>query len=147
MRKMKHFKSFSIQQGDIQIEIGFDRFSKQYEKAQYQLDNAVMTSMIPFMPHQTGSLVNRARAESAALAGTGKVVAAVPPYGRFLYGGKVMVDPVTGSPWARKGAKKVVTERNLKYGNPKATPRWFDTAKEKDGKDWVKMVKKKAGGG
>ena len=67
--------------------------------------------------------------------------------GRFLYEGKVMVDPVTGSPWAREGAKKVVTERSLTYSNPKATPHWFDTAKDAHGKTWVKGVKQIAGGG
>ena len=58
-----------------------------------------------------------------------------------------MVDPKTGSPWARPGAKKVVTDRDLEYSNPKATPHWFDTAKENHGKSWVKKVKKIAGGG
>jgi len=147
MGKMKHFKGFSIQKGDIQIRVSLDRFSKQYEKAQFKLDSMVMTSMVPFMPHQTGDLINRTRAASSALAGTGKVVAAVPPAGRFLYEGKLMVDPETGSPWARKGAKKVVTETDLKYSNPKATAHWFDTAKTKDGDDWVKATKKTAGGG
>ena len=44
-------------------------------------------------------------------------------------------------------AKKVVTERPLTYGNPKATPHWFDTAKDAHGKSWVKGVKRIAGGG
>lgn len=147
MGKMKHFRGFSIQKGDIQIKVNFDRFSHQYQEAQYELDTAVMKSMVPFMPHETGTQINKALAESAALAGTGKVLAAAPPEGRFLYEGKVMVDPETNSPWARKGAKKVVTDKDLQFGNPKATPHWFDTAKKKDGKDWVKQTKKTAGGG
>ena len=65
----------------------------------------------------------------------------------ILYEGKVMVDEQTGSPWARPGAKKVVTDRDLKYSNPKATPHWFDTAKENHGESWVREVKKIAGGG
>ena len=84
---------------------------------------------------------------SAAIAGSGNVIAAAPPFGRFLYEGKVMVDTNTGSPWARPGAKKVVTDRDLKYSNPKATPHWFDTAKENHGDSWVRAVKKIAGGG
>lgn len=147
MGKMKHFKGFSIKKGDIQVKVNLDRFSRQYEEAQYQLDNSVMTSMVPFMPHQTGTFVNLTKAQSAALAGTGRVVAAAPPSGRFLYEGKVMVDPETNSPWARKGVKKVVTEKDLEYANPKATPHWFDTAKKKDGDDWIKNTKKTAGGG
>ena len=95
----------------------------------------------------SGDIKADVRMRSAALQGTGKVVAGAPPQGRFLYEGKVMIDPVTGSPWARKGAKKVVTERPLTYSNPKATPHWFDTAKEAHGKAWVKGVKRIAGGG
>lgn len=147
MGKMKHFRGFSIKKGDIQIKVNFDRFSHQYQEAQYELDTAVMKSMVPFMPHVTGTQINKAMAESAALAGTGRVLAAAPPEGRFLYEGKVMVDPETNSPWARKGAKKVVTDKDLEFSNPKATPHWFDPAKKKDGKDWVKQTKKTAGGG
>lgn len=144
--RTQHFKDFSIVQGDIEVKVSLDRFSRQYQEAQLWLDSQVMTDMVPYMPHVTGSFINLTRARSAALVGTGEVVAAAPPMGRFLYEGKVMVDPVTNSPWARKGAKKVVTDRNLIYSNPKATPHWFDTAKQAHGKDWVKGVKKRAGG-
>ena len=64
--------------------------------------------------------------------------------------GKVMVDPETNSPWARKGAKKVVTDKNLVYdtsANPDATDHWFIPAKENDLDLWLKDVKKTAGGG
>ena len=132
---------------DIELEVDLSRFEKQYGKAQYALDSMVMTSMQPYMPRQTGTFINVTKAMSSAIAGSGTVVAAAPPMGRFLYEGKVMIDPQTGSPWARPGAKKVVTDRDLSYSNPKATPHWFDTAKDKHGKSWVKAVKKIAGGG
>lgn len=131
----------------VNMHIDLDRFEKQYNHAQYALDSTVMANMEPYMPRDTGIFINVTKAMSAALAGTGKVVAAAPPMGRFLYEGKVMVDEVTGSPWARPGARKIVTDRDLTYSNPKATPHWFDTAKEKHGKSWVKLVKKEAGGG
>ena len=99
------------------------------------------------MPMNTGMFRNVTKAMSAALAGSGKVVAAAPPMGRFLYEGKVMVDEQTGSPWARPGAKKIVTDRDLTYSNPRATPHWFDTAKKNHGESWVKVAKKYAGGG
>lgn len=142
-----HFKKFSIVQGDIKVDVDLSRFENQFRDAQFWIDSQIMIDMVPYMPHNTGAFVNLTRAQSAAIAGTGKVVAAAPPYGRFLYEGKVMIDPETGSPWARKGAKKVVTDRPLNYSNPKATPHWFDTAKEKELPDWVKGVKKRAGGG
>lgn len=134
-------------QGDVKVKVSLARFERQYRDAQFWLDSQIMTDMVPYMPHQTGTFINITRAQSAALAGSGEVVAAAPPYGRFLYEGKVMVDEVTGSPWARKGAKKIVTDRDLKFSNPKATPHWFDTAKKKRGKAWIKNVKKIAGGG
>lgn len=142
-----HFSGFSIVSGDIKADVSLNRFEKQFQEAQFWLDGQVMNDMVPYMPHRDGIFVNLTRMRSAALQGTGKVVAGAPPQGRFLYEGKVMIDPATGSPWARKGAKKVVTERSLTYSNPKATPHWFDTSKEKHGKSWLKGVKRIAGGG
>lgn len=145
--KIKYNYSTHGKDSDIELDVDLSRFEKQYGKAQYALDSMIMTSMQPYMPHQTGTFINVTKAMSAAIAGSGTVVAAAPPMGRFLYEGKVMVDEQTGSPWARPGAKKVVTDRDLKYSNPKATPHWFDTAKENHGDSWVRAVKKIAGGG
>lgn len=148
--KIHHFKNKSIVEGDIKITLNMDRFSEQFNQAQYVLDGMVMTSMVPFMPMETGTLINLTRARSAAMQGTGEVCAAAPPYGRFLYMGKVMVDELTGSPWARKEAKKITTDRNLSFSkaaNPKATDHWFDAAKEADGDKWIKSAKEIAGGG
>lgn len=131
----------------IELEVDLSRFNKQYGKAQYVLDSAVMKDMTPYMPQRTGVFIDVTKAMSAAIAGSGTVIAAAPPMGRFLYEGKVMVDEKTGSPWARPGAKKVVTDRDLDYSNPRATPHWYDTAKKNHGKSWVNTVKKIAGGG
>lgn len=147
MADIFHYKDISIVNGDIRVEIKLSKYSKRFQDAQYALDSQIMNDMEPLMPRQTGSFISLTRARSAALAGTGEVYAAAPPYGRFLYEGKVMVDPDTGSPWARKGAKKVVTEKPLTYSNPAAVPHWFDRAKELHGKEWVELVKNKVGGG
>lgn len=147
MAKMIKQINHNYSQPNLEMRLNLSRFEKQYEDAQFALDSTVMANMVPYMPHDTGAFIDVTKAMSAALAGTGKVVAAAPPMGRFLYEGKVMVDEVTGSPWARPGARKIVTDRDLTYSNPKATPHWFDTAKEKHGKSWVKLVKKEAGGG
>lgn len=134
----------------IELDVDLSRFEKQYGKAQYTLDSMVMASMKPYMPLRTGVFRNVTEAMSAAIAGSGTVIAAAPPMGRFLYEGKVMVDPETRSPWARPGAKKIVTDKDLDYdksNNPKVTDHWFDTAKKNHGKSWVKAVKNIAGGG
>ena len=147
---------------DANIDLG--RIERNIEKAQYFLDSQVMTDMVPYMPMQAGGggFIGETRRLSADLAGTGIVVAAAPPMGRYLYMGKVMVDAETGkgpmrievSPGEhifrfRKGAKLVATDRDLKFSkaaNPKAQKQWFDAAKRAHGKEWVKQVKKIAGG-
>lgn len=159
MAKTTHFKGFSIIAGDLKVKLSLSRFDEQYKKAQYQLDGDVMTSMVPFMPMISGSFINTTRAASAAVQGSGQVYAAYGPQGRYLYEGKVMVDEVTGSPFARKGAKKVLVSQyagktaakeNIEYthqAHPKAQDHWFDAAKAADGKKWVRRVKATAGGG
>ena len=143
-------KEDSGRNATIELDVDLSRFEKQYEDAQFVLDSMVMTSMKPYMPLRTGVFRNVTEAMSAAIAGSGTVIAAAPPFGRFLYEGKVMVDPETNSPWARPGAKKIVTDKDLEYDkshNPKVTDHWFDTAKKNHGKSWVKAVKNIAGGG
>ena len=130
------------------------RFGQQLSRAQYELDTMVMTDMVPYMPMQTGQFINVTRAMSASYAGTGRVVAAAPPFGRFLYEGKTMVDEKTGSPWARKGARKVLVSQ---YGGktnakPELTytrgqSHWFEAAKKKHVNEWIAKVKKTGGGG
>ena len=133
----------------IEVDIDLSRFDNQYGKSQWELDNMVMTSMTKYMPHRTGTFINVTKAISSALAGSGVVCAGAPPFGRLLYEGKVMVDPETGSPWARKGAKKVVIDKNLNYDkshNADATDHWFEKAKENHLKTWVNKTKEVAGG-
>lgn len=157
--KIKHFKGFSIVDGDIRAKLSMSRFEKQFQRAQYQLDGDVMDSMEPFMPKVKGTFINATRAASAAVQGSGEVYAAYGPQGRFLYEGKTMVSPSTGSTWAKKGEKKVLVSQyggktnakeNLTYTqqvHSQAQSHWFDAAKKKDGQTWIKNVKKTAGGG
>ena len=150
IKKIKYAYKDSGPNYEINMEIDLDRFEQQFTQAQYLLDSMVMDSMVPFMPMQTGTFINVTRAMSSAIAGSGKVYAAAPPMGRFLYEGLVMVDPVTLSPFARKGVKKVVTDRKLvlnAHAHPRAQDHWFDAAKKADGDKWVVKVKRKAGGG
>lgn len=162
MAKTHHFENFSVIKNGIKIKLDLSRMESNFNKAQYALDSDVMTSMVPFMPHRDGSFIQRTRAESATMAGTGEVVAAAGPFGRYLYEGKVMVDSVTGKgprkipigPGGyilrfRKGAKLKPTDRPLQFSkshHPKAQAHWFDAAKKKDGESWVRTVKNIAGG-
>lgn len=67
------------------------------------------------------------------------------PYAKYLFYGKVMVDPKTGAAWfmtpegwrSRKGIVKVLTGRDLQYNrtkNPNAGPRWDRALSAAEGK-------------
>lgn len=54
------------------------------------------------------------------------------PYARYQYYGKLMVSSVTGSPYAKSGESKVLTDKELKYStsrHPQAQKLWFETMK------------------
>ena len=55
----------------------------------------IETDTEPFVPALTKSLVNRTQVVDSAVIYPG-------PYARFLYHGKLMIDPDTGSAWAPK---------------------------------------------
>ena len=130
----------------LKLDIDTDKLKEKGAKAQYWLDSQIMTDMMPLMPMDTGSFINATLAQSQALAGSGIVIAGIGPMGRFLYGGLVMVDPDTGSPFARAGVKKVLTDRPLQFARASAVDHWFDVAKESHLSDWVKGVAKFYGG-
>lgn len=143
----------------IKTDINMKRFERQFERAQFKLDSMVMTHMEPYMPMVTHTFINTTKKMSAAIAGTGYVYAAAPPFGRFLYEGKTMVSPTTGSTFALPGEKKVLVseysgktraKEDLEFNrqfNTQAQPKWFEAAKKVHGKNWVSMTKKLAGGG
>lgn len=153
------FKGFHMKSGEITVDVNMARIEKQFQQAQYLLDSTVMMDMQPYMPMLEHKFIDKTVAASQAIAGSGKVYAAMPPEGRFLYEGKTMVDAETGSPWARKAAQKVLVSQfggktaakeELTYSHeahPKAQSHWFEAAKEQHGDHWIRMVKKIAGGG
>lgn len=159
IKKLRYQYDYKDKNLAAEMDIRLDRFEGQYSKAQFMLDSMIMTDMVPYMPMDTGQFINVTKAMSASIAGSGKVVAAAPPFGRFLYNGLVMVDEATGSPYARKGAKKVLAseyggltaaDKKLNFSksaHPKATDHWFDAAKKEHGKQWTRIAKKTAGGG
>ena len=150
IKKLNYKFEYKDRTIDGVMQIDLSRFEGQYSRAQYLLDSMVMDSMVPYMPMQTGTFINVTRGMSQAIAGSGKVVAAAPPMGRFLYKGDVMVGERTRSAFAAKAEKKVVIEKKLQYSraaHPSVTDHWFDTAKEYHGKTWIRKTKQTAGGG
>ena len=136
-----HFPSFSFVDGGLRVELDMKPMEQKFADAQQWLGDRILEDCRSLMPLRTGSLQQRSHAENG-----GAIVVFPGPYGRFQYGGKVMIDPDTGSPWARRGVKKVLTDRPLTYSNPQATDHWFDAAKARHGDYWVSGAKKRIGG-
>lgn len=108
------------------------------KKAEHALAVQVMRDTDPFVPMLTGSLTQRTRV-------VGNAVIYPAPYARFLYYGKVMVDPNTGSTYAPKGGTKALTNRNLvftKASHPQAQAHWFEAAKAQDLSKWINVAAK-----
>nr|DAQ42079.1 MAG TPA: Minor capsid protein [Caudoviricetes sp.] len=86
----------------------------------------------PYVPFLTGSLDERTRV-------SGNTIIYPGPYARYLYYGKVMVDPETGSTYAKKGMAKVLTDKNLvftKYFHNQAQSHWFEASKAQNLEKW-----------
>lgn len=66
------------------------------------------------------------------------------PYARYLYHGLLMVDPKTGSVWAREGQLKVLASPKVrlkfdKLKNPKAGSHWCERARADHGAEWQQI--------
>lgn len=141
MAFIQHFPDISIVNEDMTVDIKLSILDKRFEYAQQWLGDRVLEACKPVMPLSTGSLQQR-----SYVAEDGRKVVFPGPYARFLYMGKVMVDPDTGSPWAREGAKKVVTDRDLTFSNPTATSHWAEEAWARNGEAIIKGVGRILGG-
>lgn len=107
-------------------------------RAEHILAQQIIKDTTPFVPALTGSLTQRTRV-------VGNEVIYPGPYARFLYYGKVMVDPATGSTYAPKGGHKVVTDRNLVFNttmHPQAQSHWFEASKAQNMEKWMRVADK-----
>lgn len=142
------------------VRLTFYGTNKKLKEAQYWLDTQVMTDMLPLIPMDTGVFIHNIQSRSQALAGTGWVCAYVPPMGRYLYEGKVMVDSETGKGARRmvlktgeviyrhrKGATLMPTDRPLSYSRYGAVPHWYEEARKQHFNQWVDGVRKILKGG
>ncbi len=56
-----------------------------------------------------------------------------------------MVDPETGSAWAKEGATKVVTDKDLVFNqtvHPQAQSHWFEASKAQNLGNWIRVAGK-----
>ena len=107
-------------------------------KAEHIVAQQIAKDTVPFVPALTGSLTQRTRVEDSKVIYPG-------PYARFLYYGKLMVDPITGSSYAPKGGTKVLTDKNLVFSkamHPQAQAHWFEASKAQNLEKWVRVADK-----
>lgn len=94
---------------------------------QQHIDNFVLEQSEPYIPHKTGALI--ASGSFSTEIGSGQVIWNT-PYAHYVYEGKLMVSPTTGSPFAKKYEEKVYAEptKTLEYhsGDSNRKDHWFD---------------------
>ncbi len=109
-----------------------DRFGK----AQAYLDNRVLTDSTPLIPIRAGVL--RESGTLGTVIGSGEVVWAT-PYAHYIYTGLDMIQEGTiNRHFAEKGSRKVYNGKKLTFEQGGA--KWYEIAKEKHEKDWIKGV-------
>lgn len=108
------------------------------DRAKHAVAVQIRKDTSPYVPFLTGSLDTRTRVINNMVVYPG-------PYARFLYHGKVMVDPETGSTYAPKGGTKVVTDKDLVFntsGHNQAQAYWFEASKAENLDKWIETAKK-----
>ena len=111
-----------------------EELARRCTKAEHIVAIQVEKDTSPYTPALTGSLNQRTRV-------VGNSVVYPGPYARYLYYGKLMVDPDTGSPWAQPGAVKVLTDRDLVFTqsvHPQAQAHWFEASKAQNLDKWLR---------
>ena len=115
-----------------------ERLKAASEKAEHIVAIQVQKDTSPYVPALTGSLDQRTRVDGSEVIYPG-------PYARYLYHGKVMVDPETGSAYAQKGGTKVVTDKNLVFNkamHSQAQAYWFEASKAENMDKWLRAADK-----
>ena len=112
-----------------------EKVSSASDKAAHIVAMQVRKDTSPYVPALTGSLDKRTRVDGGEIIYPG-------PYARYLYFGKLMVDPATGSSYAQKGSTKVLTDKNLVFNKAmhgQAQSHWFEASKAENLEKWVRV--------
>ena len=115
-----------------------EKVSSASDKAAHKVAMQVRKDTSPYVPALTGSLDKRTRVDGGEIIYPG-------PYARYLYFGKLMVDPATGSSYAQKGSTKVLTDKNLVFNKAmhgQAQSHWFEASKAENLEKWVRVAVK-----
>lgn len=108
------------------------------EKAAHIVAAQVRKDTSPYVPALTGDLDRRTRVDGSRVVYPG-------PQSRYLYYGRLMVDPSTGSSYAPKGGTKVLTDKDLVFSKEvhgQAQSHWFEASKAENLGKWVRVADK-----
>jgi hypothetical protein len=130
---------------DVEVRISAKGLQGRVRKAQIWLKNEALKDTEPFVPALSGTMSKLAKAATAKAPDNEIIYPG--PYARFLWRGKVMIYPPTGSTYAPKHGRKVVTEKDLVFSKEGAQKEWFLASKEKNIKKWRDGVAKMVAGG
>lgn len=108
------------------------------ERAVGIIAQTVLDDINEYVPDDQGQLIDSSATHSDVLHGA---LVWATPYARYLYHGVLMVDPKTGSAYAREGQTKVVAspEVQLKFDkgkSPKAGSHWCERAYADKHDEW-----------
>ena len=101
--------------------------------------NECVRAMEPYVPVRNHILrrVKSVRADS---------VTYLSPYARYHYYGKLMISSLTGSSYAKKGEKKILTDKDLVYHGGLTGPFWDKRMWADNKRKIMHVVARKAGG-
>jgi len=101
------------------------------------IDSTVLNGVEPYVPRRSGTLTKNGILNTTANPGSGYIDWTM-PYARYLWYGKLMVDPTTRKGafysddfgfWSRPGVKKDLTDTDLKFDqsrHPFAGAKWAE---------------------
>lgn len=115
-----------------------NKIAQNAEKAEHILALQIRKDTSPYVPATTLTLDRTTKVDGGEIIYPG-------PMSQYLYYGKLMVDPDTGSAFAQKGASKILTDRNLVFNktvHPQAQSHWFEASKAQNLDKWLRVARK-----
>lgn len=141
--------------GNVDIDISDARLRRNLKEAQKLLNMQVVADCDPLIPFQQGALIGSVEYPDGIYGGTiqwGGASVGV-PYAHYLYQGikygpNIPIKDSTGNitGWYSPPVKHPTGEK-LQY-HPEGTERgdhWFETAKQRHGADWLRLVRETVG--
>lgn len=134
--------------GSVSIKIDTKRIDKNIHEAQKLLNLQIAADCDPLIPFQQGALRNSVNYPDGVFGG---IIEYNTPYAMYQYRGIVYGPniPIRDSKGNITGwfspPKKHSTGRPIKYHTPGTGKEWFETAKQRHGGDWLRLVRETVG--